>query len=109
MSYKIAKHTPNSAATYFVCTFDNTRNQYYKFEGGDCVQNMLEQLRLLATRCLTEQQENENTTLTAEDTRNHFRAKTCYICEGALTEFKKLGTTTNERATIEVQLTTLAI
>ncbi len=29
----IALHTPNSAATYFVCTFDHSRNQYYKFEG----------------------------------------------------------------------------
>ena len=28
-------------------------------------------------------------TLTAEDTRNHFRAKTCYICEGAFTESNK--------------------
>jgi hypothetical protein len=52
MSDKIAKHEPNSAAAYFVCTCDNSRNQYYKFEGRDCVQNMLEQLRLLATRCV---------------------------------------------------------
>ena len=89
MSDKIAKHEPNSAAAYFVCTFDNARNQYYKFEGRDCVQNMLEQLRLLATRCVKEQQENANMTLTEQDKRNHFRAKTCYICEGAFTESNK--------------------
>ena len=58
MSDKIALHTPNSAAAYFVCTFDYSRNQYYKFEGRDCVQNLLEQLRLLGTRCVKEQQEN---------------------------------------------------
>ncbi len=73
----IAKHEPNSAAAYFVCTFDNGRDQYYKLEGKDCVQNVLEQLRLLATRCVKEQQENEKMKLTAEDTKNHFRAKTC--------------------------------
>ncbi len=53
-----SKHEPNSAAAYFVFTFDNSRSQYYKFEGRDCMQNVLEQLRLLATRCVEEQQEN---------------------------------------------------
>ncbi len=85
MSNKIAKHEPNSATSYCVCTFDNIRNQYYKFEGRDCVQHMLEQLRLLATRCVKGQQENENVKLTAEDTKNQFRAKKCFICEGAFT------------------------
>jgi hypothetical protein len=89
MSDKIAQHEPNSAAAYFVCTFDNTRNQYYKFEGKDCVQNMLEQLRLLGSRCVKEQQENTKMELTEQDKRNHFRAKTCYICEGAFTESNK--------------------
>ncbi len=110
-SDKIAKHTPNNAASYFVCTLDNTRNQYYKFEGGDCIRDMPEQLRRLATRCVKEQRENEHMTLTAEDTRNHFRAKTCYIfAEGLVqNQTKKLGATTTERATIEVQPTTLVI
>ena len=31
MSDKIAKHEPNSASAYFVCTFDNSRNRLYKF------------------------------------------------------------------------------
>ena len=31
MSDKIARHEPNSAAAYFVCTFDSSRNKYYKF------------------------------------------------------------------------------
>ena len=52
MSDKIVLHEPNSAAAYVVCTFDHNRNQYYKCEGKDCVQNMLEQLRMLASRCV---------------------------------------------------------
>ena len=44
MSDKLAKHTPNSAAAYFVCSCDHSRNQYYKFGGKDCVQTMLSQL-----------------------------------------------------------------
>ena len=55
MSDNIARHEPNSAAAYFVCTFDSSRNKYYKFEGRDCVLNLIEQLRLLATRCIEEQ------------------------------------------------------
>ncbi len=111
MSDKIAKHEPNSAAAYFVCTFDNARNQYYKFEGKDCVQNMLEQLRLLATRCVNEQQENANMTLTEQDNRNQiFERRLVISVKGRLpNQTKKLETTATERATIEVQHTTLAI
>ena len=89
MSDKIALHTPNSAAAYFVCTFDHSRNQYYKFEGRDCVQNMLEQLRLLATRCVKEQQENTKMELTAADVKDFKKAKVCSICGGAFTESNK--------------------
>ncbi len=66
MSNKIARHEPNSAATYFVCTFDNKRNQY-KCEGWDCVLNMIEQLRFLAPRCVKEQQENAKLQITVKD------------------------------------------
>ena len=30
---KTHRHIANSCAFYFVCTFDETRNQYYSFEG----------------------------------------------------------------------------
>ena len=89
MSDKIAKHEPNSAAAYFVCTFDESRNKYYKFEGRDCVINMIEQLRLLASRCVKEQQQNEKMELTVKDNVNFKRATKCYICEGAFTESNK--------------------
>jgi hypothetical protein len=34
---KVAKHVPNSAMFYFVCTYDNSKNRLYTFEGADCV------------------------------------------------------------------------
>ena len=37
MSDKIARHEPNSASCYFVCTFDSSRNKLWNFEGSDCV------------------------------------------------------------------------
>ncbi len=88
MSDKIALHALNSTAAYFVCTFDHSRNQYYKFEGRDCVQDMLEQLRLLGTRCVKEQQENTKMELTTEDVIN-YKESVCYICNGAFTATNK--------------------
>ena len=89
MSNKIARHEPNSAAAYFVCTFDTSRNQYCKFEGRDCVINLIEQLRLLASRCVKEQQHNERMVMTMKDTMNFNKAMHCYLCEGAFTDSNK--------------------
>ena len=50
---------------------------------------MLEQIRLLASRCVKEQQENTTIKLTPEDTNNFYKAKTCYLCESAFTESNK--------------------
>ena len=50
---------------------------------------MLEQLRLLGTRCVKEQQENTKMELTAEDVKAFSRAKVCSICGGAFTETNK--------------------
>jgi DNA/RNA endonuclease G (NUC1) len=79
MTDKIAKQEPNSAAAYFVCTFDNSRNQYYKSVGRDCVQNMLEQLRLLATRCVKQRQETLKWKWQRRISKNHRQATTCYF------------------------------
>ena len=70
MSDKIARHEPNSAAACFACTFDSSRNKYYKFEGRACVINLIEQLRLLATRRVEEQRRNERMVMTEEDEKN---------------------------------------
>ncbi len=53
------------------------------------MQNMFEQLRLLATRCVKEQQENTKMELTAEDVNDFKRAKVCSICGGAFTATNK--------------------
>jgi hypothetical protein len=85
MADKIARHEPNSACAYFVCTFDSSRNKLYKFEGRDCVINMIEQLRLLGTRCVKEQQKNEEIIMTKEDHKNFNSATRCYICNEEFT------------------------
>ena len=88
MSDKIARHEPNSAAAYFVCTFDSSRNKYYKFEGRDCVLNLIEQLRLLASRCVEEQRKNERMVMTEEDEKNFRKATVCSICGGPFADWK---------------------
>ena len=86
MADKVAKHEPNSACAYFVCTFDNSRNKLYTFEGRDCVINMIEQLRLLGSRCVKEQRENTEMIMTKEDWKTHKNATQCYLCGGDFTE-----------------------
>ena len=88
MSDKIARHEPNSAAAYFVCTFDSSRNKYYKFEGRDCVLNLIEQLRLLASRCVEEQRKNERMVMTEEDEKHFKKTKVCSICSGPFADWK---------------------
>ena len=77
MADKLALHEPNSACAYSVCTFDSSRNRLYKFEGRDCVMNMIEQLRLLATRGVKEQKENANMEMTVDDIIAHKSANKC--------------------------------
>ena len=86
MSDKIARHEPNSASCYFVCTFDSSRNKLYTFEGRDCVINTIEQLRLLGARCVKEQQKNERMIMTDEDETDFKTAKCCSICGGCFTK-----------------------
>jgi hypothetical protein len=86
MADKIARHEPNSAAAYFVCTFDSSRNKYYKFEGRDCVINLIEQLRLLAKRCVEEQRKNERMVMIAKDYALFNNSTTCHICSGPIFE-----------------------
>jgi hypothetical protein len=38
---KTHRHKPNSAAFHVVCTFDNTRNEYHRFNGEDCAVQMI--------------------------------------------------------------------
>ena len=38
---KIAKHVPNSAMFYVVCTYDDSNNKLCKLEGEDCYIKMI--------------------------------------------------------------------
>ena len=110
MSDKIARHEPNSAAAYFVCTFDSSRNKYYKFDGRDCVLNLIDKLRLLATKCVEEQRKNERMILTEEDENNFKKATSCSICSEPFADWKdKVETTATERENTEEQRTIAAI
>ena len=82
MADKVAKHEPNSAMCYFVCTYDSSRNKLYKFEGVDCVINMIEQLRVLSKRCIEEMQHNQDMKLTEADKKDFCNATQCHICKG---------------------------
>ena len=83
---KIAVHEPNSACAYFVCTFDSSRNKLYKFVGNNCVINLVEQLRILASRCVREQQKNERMIYTEEDDKAFEDATLCSICNKQFTK-----------------------
>ena len=72
---KIARHEPNSAMCYFVCTVDSSRNKLFKFEGRDCVISMTEQLRVLAKRCIEEMRHNQDIEMSETDKKDCFRAK----------------------------------
>ena len=79
MSDNIARHEPNSAAAYFACAFDCSRNRYYKFEGRNCALNVIEQLRFLATRCVEEQRQTRMVA-TEEDEENFKKSTSCNVC-----------------------------
>ena len=66
---KTHRHIPNSAAFHLVCTFDNSRNEYHKFSGEDCVVHMLKTLQELSDRCIAEMRTNQEMTLSREDNK----------------------------------------
>jgi hypothetical protein len=110
MSDKIARHEPNSASCYFVCSFDSSRNKLYKFEGRDCVINVIEQLRLLGARCVQEQQKNERMIMTDDDENDFKKAKIVLFAAVALQrQTTKSATIATERDTTEEQLATPVI
>ena len=83
---KIAKHMPNSAMFYFVCTYDNSKNKLYKFDGPNCVVDMLRKLRSIGFNCILEMQLNAEMKLTDEDQNNFNNATKCYLCNECFTE-----------------------
>ena len=41
---------------YFVCTYDNSRDKLYKFEGEECVIKMIRKLRSIGFKCIQQMQ-----------------------------------------------------
>jgi hypothetical protein len=64
---KTHKHIPNSAALHFVCTFDETRNEDYRLNGPDCVEQLVLKLQELFKLCIEEMRDNQEMILSSED------------------------------------------
>ena len=63
----IAKHKPNSACIYLVCTYDSSKNRLWHYVGEDCVEQMLLELNRMAEECIADMRTNENMKFTWED------------------------------------------
>ncbi len=77
---KTHRHVANSCAFYFVCTFDETRNQYLTFEGPKCTVEMIKALQELAADCIKEMRQNTKMCLTTEEESRHRATETCMLC-----------------------------
>ena len=49
---KVHKHVTNSCCYYFVCNFDPSRNVLKTFEGKNCIQDMIVELKELSDKCV---------------------------------------------------------
>ena len=78
---RIHKHVPNSCCYYFMCSFDPSRNALRAFEGEDCVEDMIVELKELADACVLEMKGNEEMVMTARDTEDFKDATCCGICK----------------------------
>ena len=84
-SEKIHKHVTNSCCYYFVCNFDPTRNVLKTFEGPDCIQEMIVELKELADKCVIEMRINQEMRLSKEDALDFKNAEKCSICGDCFT------------------------
>jgi hypothetical protein len=75
---KTHTHIPNNAAIHLVCTFDEARNEYHKFNGDDCAVQTIKKLTTNSDRCITEMRTNQAMKLSREDKKNFNEAQTCY-------------------------------
>ncbi len=67
----------------FCCALYNARFEQCHFEERGCAKPAIEKLRSLATRCVQEQQNNENAIMTKDD-ENNCEAARCHICGSEL-------------------------
>ena len=85
-SKKPHKHVVNSCGYYFVNTSDSSKNYLKRFNGSDCLREMIASLLELSGKCIQEMRKNEKMKLTREDWKRHDKAKKCYICSEAFDE-----------------------
>ena len=77
----IAKHKPNSACIYLVCTYDSSKNRLWHYVGEDCVEQMLLELNRMAEECIADMRSNERMKFTCEDKNRFYNATHCHICK----------------------------
>ena len=78
--YNIAKHVPNSACFFLVCSYDASQNTMWIATGEDCVAKMVVELDSLAKKCIAKMKEIEPMNLTRSDLSKFYNAKECHIC-----------------------------
>ena len=54
----LQKHEPNSAAFYFVNTFEPIKNKLWSYVGQDCVSKLIIELNELSQECINKLTEN---------------------------------------------------
>ena len=65
------EHKPNSCCYYFICTFDNSRNELKTFEGSNCVKEMIIDMYNKSLECYGEMKINTAMKLIQKDNK-HF-------------------------------------
>jgi hypothetical protein len=56
---RIARHEPNSACIYLVCTYDNSKNRLWTYVGEDCIVQMILELNRMAEEITKDMRKNE--------------------------------------------------
>jgi CRISPR/Cas system CMR-associated protein Cmr1 (group 7 of RAMP superfamily) len=77
---KIAKHEPNSACVYLVCTHDPSKNKLWHYVGTDCVEKMILELNRMGEECIEDMRDETDMSLTKEDKIKFNKATCCHIC-----------------------------
>jgi hypothetical protein len=83
---QIHKHIPNSCCYYFVCSFDNSRNELKEFVGDNCIVDMIKSLITLSKACIKEMKQNATMIFGKQEADKFKRETTCYICNFTFTQ-----------------------
>jgi hypothetical protein len=56
---RVARHEPNSACIYLVCTYDSSKNRLWTYVGEDCIVQMILELNRMAEEITKDMRKNE--------------------------------------------------